>query len=73
VTPLPEHFQIPPSRIPGPQSLGKKEICREGWDLGFIYPNETSPSFHSSGWENDVTHKIINGQWNNGNVFMIEL
>ena len=39
-----EHFQIPPSRIPGPQSLGKKEICREGWDLGFIYPNETSPS-----------------------------
>jgi hypothetical protein len=44
VAPLPEHFQIPPSRIPGPQSLGKKEICREGWDLGFIYPNETSPS-----------------------------
>ena len=43
VAPLPEHFQIPPSRIPGPQSLGKKEICREGWDLGFIYPNETSP------------------------------
>jgi hypothetical protein len=37
-------FQIPPSHIPGPQSLGKKEICREGWDLGFIYPNETSPS-----------------------------
>jgi hypothetical protein len=36
VAPLPEHFQIPPSRIPGPQSLGKKEICREGWDLGFI-------------------------------------
>jgi hypothetical protein len=30
--------------FPGPQSLGKKEICREGWDLGFIYPNETSPS-----------------------------
>jgi hypothetical protein len=24
--------------------LGKKEICREGWDLGFIYPNETSPT-----------------------------
>jgi hypothetical protein len=44
VAPLPEHFQIHPSRIPGPQSLGKKEICREGWDLGFIYPNETSPS-----------------------------
>jgi hypothetical protein len=42
--PLPEHVQIPPSHIPGPQSLGKKEICREGWDLGFIYPNETSPS-----------------------------
>jgi hypothetical protein len=38
-----------PSRIPGPQSLGKKEICREGWDLGFIYPNETSPSGASLG------------------------
>ena len=44
MAPLPEHFQIPPSHIPGPQSLGKKEICREGWDWGFIYPNETSPS-----------------------------
>jgi hypothetical protein len=44
VAALPEHFQIPPTHIPGPQSLGKKEICREGWDLGFIYPNETSPS-----------------------------
>jgi hypothetical protein len=21
--------------------------------------------FHSSGWENDVPHKILNGQWNN--------
>jgi hypothetical protein len=41
MAPLSEHFQIPPSRIPGSQSLGKKEICREGWDLGFIYPNET--------------------------------
>ena len=29
--------------------------------------------FHSSGWENDVPHKILNGQWNNGNVFMIKL
>jgi hypothetical protein len=43
------YFQISPSRIPGPQSLGKKEICREGWDLGFIYPNETSPSGASLG------------------------
>ena len=29
--------------------------------------------FHSPGWENDVPHKILNGQWNNGNVFMIKL
>jgi hypothetical protein len=29
--------------------------------------------FHSSGWENDAPHKILNGQWNNGNVLMIKL
>ena len=28
--------------------------------------------FDSSGWENDVPHKILKGQWNNGNVFMIK-
>jgi hypothetical protein len=29
--------------------------------------------FDSSGWENDVPHKILNGQWNNGNVLMIKV
>jgi hypothetical protein len=48
VAPLPEHFQIPPSRIPG----------------------HVDHLFHSSGWENDVPHKILNGQWN---VLMIKL